>query len=81
MARHYDNLRRLTFVVERAIHGLHRAVSGIAFWTAIVVPIGYISFMVHGVDTESQLTTLVALVVVNYVALLLGHSHYDSQES
>lgn len=80
MAAHEDHLRRITYLADRMHRRLAVAVSGIAFWTAIFVPFLYLLVMVRGVNTRSQFTTLVALIAVNYLALILGHSHHDRPE-
>ena len=48
---------------------------GLAFWTAIALPFGYLPLF--GLEmVDFSLGTFVLLLVVNIVALLVGHSYH-----
>lgn len=47
-----------------------RAVSGISFWAAVVLPAGYLPLL-----ALARIEPAVALLVVHAAALLLGHSY------
>lgn len=74
-------LRCSARVAGRTTDHLSVAVSAVAFWTAIVVPLSYLLFLVQGIRTQAQFTVFLGLIAVNYVALILGHSHNRSSES
>ncbi|GCF14832.1 hypothetical protein Harman_27670 [Haloarcula mannanilytica] len=54
------------------------AVRGIAFWTAIALPFLYLPLLITGLNSGATRIAFVALVVCNAVALLVGHSHRES---
>ncbi|ATW87159.1 hypothetical protein halTADL_0343 [Halohasta litchfieldiae] len=48
---------------------------GIAFWTAIALPFGYLPMF--GLEmVQLSLETFVVLLVINIVALVVGHSYH-----
>lgn len=65
----------VTNVLSVAVRGLGRTVQGCAFWTAALLPMGYVPLLVVA---PSQLTTpsiLGKLAALNVVALLVGHGY------
>lgn len=51
-------------------------VEAVAFWTAILTPVFYIPLLFTGLEGREQQYLFVALVALNVVAILLGHSHH-----
>lgn len=45
----------------------------VAFWTAVVIPFAYLPLLFHGL--EGNATLFGGLLVLNAVALLLGHDY------
>jgi len=46
----------------------------LAFWTAVALPFLYLPLLVGGLDGQ-QTTVFVALLLMNVVALVLGHEY------
>lgn len=59
--------------VTRAVRGLETAVRGLAFWTAVLLPLAYLPLFVVGVSGTADLVVIGQLVAINVVALLVGH--------
>lgn len=72
------SLSRLSRVVQSfplSSDHLLTSARGIAFWTAIALPFGYLSMF--GLDmVQLSLETFVLLLVINVVALVVGHSYH-----
>lgn len=47
----------------------------VSFWTAVVLPLLYIPLIAAGLDSSSEITGLAVLLVLNLIALLLGHDY------
>lgn len=54
---------------------LRRPVEATAFWTAIVLPFVYLPLMLDGFATFADVLLFGGLMVLNVVALLVGHDH------
>ena len=55
---------------------LRRPLTGFAFWAAIALPFLHVPLVVTtGLSSTSTTTAFVALVTLNVLALLVGHSH------
>lgn len=48
---------------------------GVGFWTAILMPLSYVSLLATGVETHADGLLLVGLLVVHVVALFAGHGY------
>lgn len=46
-----------------------------AFWAAVLLPFCILALLAGGLETTSDYMTLVALVVGNVLALLVGHDY------
>lgn len=46
-----------------------------AFWLAILLPFCSVALLSSGLDTTTEHLLFAALVVVNVVALIVGHGH------
>jgi hypothetical protein len=46
----------------------------LSFWTAVLLPLAYLPLVTNGLTT-GETSVLLALVVANVVALVLGHGH------
>lgn len=57
---------------------LRRPIVGLAFWTAVVLPFLHVPLLVSGLETATSTTAFLVLVAVNFLALLIGHSHRGS---
>jgi len=55
--------------------GLKTGVTTVAFWTAIVLPFLHVPLLVTGLKRPSVQLAFVALVALNFVAVLLGQPH------
>jgi len=47
----------------------------LGFWAAIALPFLYVPLLVTGLGTSAETTTFFALLILNVVALLAGHSY------
>jgi hypothetical protein len=52
-----------------------RGLRAACFWTAIVLPFLYVPLLVAGIETRSEGVALLALLALNAVSLLAGHSY------
>lgn len=46
-----------------------------SFWAAIVIPFLHVPLLLTGIETPSETVAFLALLALNVVALVLGHSH------
>lgn len=75
-----DNTDRLS---ERELSSLYRTVTGLVrssvetlgFWVAVTTPFLYVPLLFSGLETGVEITAFLLLVVVNVVALPIGHKH------
>lgn len=61
--------------VAKVSSRLRRPVEALAFWTAVVLPFVYLPLMLDGFAATSDVLLFGGLVVLNVVALLVGHDH------
>lgn len=66
---------RLTGTLADLLSTCQGVVRRLCFWTAIVCPFLWVSLLFRGVVTSSEHLTLAALVGLNLVALVGGHSY------
>ncbi|WP_232702478.1 hypothetical protein [Halobacterium wangiae] len=52
-------------------------VQGLAFWTAVVLPLVYLALLVAGSPTVSDPSAVAELATLNVVSLVLGHGYGD----
>lgn len=50
-------------------------VRGVAFWTAVLLPLAYLPLVIAGVPPIPDPSVLAILVAVNVLALVLGRSY------
>ena len=50
-------------------------VEAVSFWGAVVLPLIYIPLLMLGVDTVETLLVFLALIALNVVLLIVGHSY------
>ena len=68
-------ISRLLYSLSAAASQLRASARGVAFWTAIALPFGYLPlFTFETVPVSIELFVL--LLVVNAVALIIGHSYH-----
>lgn len=51
-------------------------VEAAAFWAAVVLPFLHVPLLLSGLNSGPQVVAFVLLVVLNVVAVVLGHSHH-----
>ncbi|WP_255167661.1 hypothetical protein [Natrononativus amylolyticus] len=61
--------------LERFSPTIARHVRVTSFWMAIVLPFLHVPLLATGLSTPSETATFLGLLVLNLVALYLGHSH------
>lgn len=54
---------------------LRRPVEALAFWAAVALPFVYLPLVASGFESPTGALFFVALVVVNVLALLVGHGY------
>jgi|AntDeeMetagen134_2_1112570.scaffolds.fasta_scaffold02039_4 hypothetical protein len=70
-----SRLGRVVYSLPISIGHLFASARGIAFWTAVALPFSYLPLF--GLDmVELTIEMFVLLLVVNIVALVLGHSYH-----
>jgi hypothetical protein len=55
-------------------HAVFDPLQALSFWTAVLLPLAYLPLVADGLGAGEP-TVLLALVVVNAAALVLGHGH------
>ncbi|WP_224446984.1 hypothetical protein [Haloprofundus salilacus] len=60
--------------VGEILRDVQPAVQLVAFWVAVVLPLPLIAIVIGGLEGERTLL-FVGLLVLNLVALVLGHGH------
>jgi hypothetical protein len=55
-------------------HAVVDPLRALSFWTAVLLPLAYLPLVADGLGAGEP-TVLLALVVVNAAALVLGHGH------
>lgn len=62
-------------VVASARQAMTWGVRAIGFWLAVVVPFLYLPLLVRGFAGPSEVLAFVGLLLLNVVALVVGHGH------
>ena len=62
-------------ILERVAPGLVAPIRAAGFWTAIAMPFLYLPLLVTGLSSSFDAVLFVCLVVVNCLALYVGHPH------
>lgn len=57
--------------------GLKTGVTGLAFWSAIVLPFLYLPLLAYGLRNSSIMGVFVGLVALNVIAAIIGHRYHD----
>ena len=60
---------------RHASAALRTAVRALAFWLAVLLPLGYLPLLATGIESASAALTFVALVAVNVCALVVGQPY------
>ena len=71
-----ESSRQAIRAVLRSLEGPTRFVS---FWIAIALPFVYLPLLARGLGDPSVTATFVALLVLNVVALYVGHDYNQSE--
>ena len=58
-----------------ALAHLLRPLEAVAFWSAIALPFLHVPLLLRGLETTGELFTFFALLVLNAVAIIVGHGH------
>jgi|AntRauTorcE11898_2_1112593.scaffolds.fasta_scaffold10737_3 hypothetical protein len=61
-------------------HRVERLVQTVAFWTATILPVGYLPLLALGPSRFVSLPMLGQIVSINALALLLGHGYRNESE-
>ncbi len=59
----------------RLLGAVRRPVSFVGFWLSIALPFLYLPLLVTGLTTVAQTATFFALLGVNLLAVVVGHSY------
>lgn len=54
------------------------SVEAVAFWSAVALPFLYVPLLATGIPSQAEQTAFVALLVLNVLALVVGHGHKRS---
>lgn len=54
-----------------------RTIETVAFWTAVALPFLYVPLFLSGLDTTSEALSFLGLLLLNVIALVVGHPHAD----
>ena len=73
--RHHHFLSACVGVLSKARSGLVRVVEVCAFWTATLLPLGYVPLLLAIPSRFVSLTVFGQLLTVNIVALVLGRGY------
>lgn len=52
-------------------------VEATSFWLAVTLPFLYLPLLASGVTTNGELLSVLVLVVLNVIALVVGHGHLN----
>lgn len=61
--------------LERLVPSIAKPIRVASFWTAIALPFLHVPLLATGLSTAPETATFLGLLVLNLVALYLGHSH------
>lgn len=62
-------------LLGRYPRSLVTCVEGIAFWTAVLIPVVYVPLLVRGLSTTAEAFVLAQLLGINALALVVGHGY------
>lgn len=63
-------------VAARLRDVLLNPVEAAAFWSAVVLPFLHVPLLLSGLNSGSEVVAFGLLLVLNVVAIVLGHSHH-----
>lgn len=66
--------RWLVLGLETVLGRIERAVEAVAFWTAVGLPFVYLGLILGG-GAGNQRVAIAGLLLVNAIALVVGHDH------
>ncbi|MEF8786336.1 MAG: hypothetical protein V5A45_10420 [Haloarculaceae archaeon] len=66
--------------VSTTFNRIERLVQTVAFWTATILPVGYLPLLALGPSRFVSLPMLGQIVSINALALLLGHGYRNESE-
>jgi len=71
------SLERLGVSLPDVDRSVVAPITGIAFWAAVALPFLHLPLLLAtGLSSEPYTNAFVALLVLNVLSLLVGHSHY-----
>lgn len=56
-------------------------VQGIAFWTAVVIPVAYVPLLFRGLSTTADAVTMAQLLGINALVLVVGHGYLGEDDT
>jgi len=65
--------------VARYGSGLKSGITGLAFWTAIILPFLHVPLLLTGLRSSSAALAFVSLLALNVVAVIVGQLHTRDQ--
>ncbi|MFB6179636.1 MAG: hypothetical protein ABEI77_07935 [Halorientalis sp.] len=57
--------------------GLKSGITGVAFWSAIVLPFLHLPLLATGLESSSVTIAFVVLLALNVLAVLVGQSYHN----
>lgn len=77
MALPSSELQTRSNEAENPLEDVVEPITGVAFWAAVALPFLHLPLLLAtGLSSSGTATAFVALVALNVLALLVGHSHY-----
>lgn len=68
--------RSLSWQLDLAV--VFQTIEAIAFWLAIALPFLHVPLILNGLETTGQVVTFLLLLLVNVLALFIGHGYKRS---
>ncbi len=58
---------------------LYDGLTAIGFWVGTLLPLAYVPVVFTGIDSAFELLVFLLLIVVNVIALVIGHEYPGSR--
>jgi len=72
--------REAAMLASSLVQPLKPPLQFLSFWGAIGLPIGQVSLLVAGLESATAVATFTGLLVLNVVALYVGHGYKQRDE-
>ncbi|MCU4925410.1 hypothetical protein OB905_05325 [Halobacteria archaeon AArc-dxtr1] len=60
---------------------LTRLITATGFWVGALLPLVYLPVFVAGIDSATRFSMLLALLLVNVLALIVGHEYPETRSA